>query len=70
MPTDRYTKTVLTVIAGALVALAVQNVIPPRREWSEAVWRTAMAIEPEEGLRSNIVALREIGDRLDGKDAR
>jgi hypothetical protein len=29
MPTDRYTKTVLTVIAGALVALVVQNAIAP-----------------------------------------
>ena len=29
MPTDRYTKTVLTVIAGALVALVVQNAISP-----------------------------------------
>jgi len=25
MPTDRYTKTVLTIIAGALVAILVQN---------------------------------------------
>jgi hypothetical protein len=29
MPTDRYTKLVLTVIAGALVALVVQNAIAP-----------------------------------------
>ena len=29
MPNDRYTKTVLTVIAGALVALVVQNAIAP-----------------------------------------
>ena len=29
MPTDRYTKIVLTVIAGALVALEAQNAIAP-----------------------------------------
>jgi len=29
MPTDRYTKLVLTVIAGALVALVMQNAIAP-----------------------------------------
>ena len=28
MPTDRYTKSVLTVIAAALVALALQNATP------------------------------------------
>ena len=28
MPTDRYTKTVLTIIAGALVAILVQRLMP------------------------------------------
>jgi|SRR4051794_11210381 hypothetical protein len=35
MPTDRYTKAVLTIIAGALIALVAQNAVPVSRAAGE-----------------------------------
>jgi hypothetical protein len=42
MSTDRYTKTVLTIIAGALVAIVAQNGIKASKAQSDQVQRVAV----------------------------
>ncbi|MCK8786642.1 hypothetical protein M0638_19895 [Roseomonas sp. NAR14] len=42
MQTDRYTKSVLTVIAAALVALVVQNAVPKAEAQNRAVQPVAL----------------------------
>jgi hypothetical protein len=42
MPTDRYTKTVLTVIGGALVAIVAQNAIQASHAQGEQIQRVAI----------------------------
>ena len=42
MPTDRYTKTVLTVIAGALVAIVAQNAINVSHAQNDEIRRVAI----------------------------
>ena len=42
MLTDRYTKTVLTVIAGALVAIVAQNAIKASHAQSDEIHRVAI----------------------------
>ena len=42
MPTDRYTKTVLTIIAGALVAIVAQNGIRASKAQGDQVQKVAI----------------------------
>ena len=42
MPTDRYTKTVLTIIAAALVAIVAQNAIKESYAQSDEIRRVAI----------------------------
>ena len=42
MATDRYTKTVLTVIAAALVALAAQHAVQPSNAATDTVQKVAI----------------------------